>query len=81
MAYLLLFELNITPCICAKSEAIDFVVIVVVHTKIARSRDLDVLAGGQSSKDIKNNEKVHLIKTMNAINHAFCSVQVEVKSY
>ena len=42
----------ITPCACARGK-----VIVVVHTKIARYRDLGVLASGQCCQAVGNGEK------------------------
>ena len=51
----------ITPHACARGKVIGLVIVVVfviVHTKIARSRLLGVLASGQYCHDVENGEKV-----------------------
>ena len=37
----------ITPCACARGKVIGSVIVTVISTKIARSQDIGVLAGGQ----------------------------------
>ena len=45
------------------------VIIVVVHTKIARSQDLSVLASGQCCQDVKNNKKSDELSLLSTYKH------------
>ena len=48
---------TVTPHACARGKAISSVIVVVViivHTKIARSRDLGILVNGQYYQDVEN---------------------------
>ena len=49
----------ITLRACARSKVINSVVavVVVVHTKIVRSRNVSILANGQCCQDVINGEK------------------------
>ena len=43
-----------TLCACARGKVISFVIVVVVHTKIDKSRFLGVLASSQCCHSAKN---------------------------
>ena len=59
------------PYACTRDKVINYVIIIiVVHTKIARSQGLCVVVSGQCHRDIKNAFKC-LTGTTSATNYAF----------